>query len=241
MLAPLPGRLVALFDKMVAEKRAARRAEVPPACTDRGSLLAPDRLRRLHLLHEDIDRCRICESVVPDLRKPLGVNRGSPGRVIIVGEAPAAQEQAQGKAFAGQAGKRLDQWLIACGQPPDDARRSIYLTSVVKCRNAPAQFNKMVRNCRHFIDEQVRIIAPRIVITLGKHAYDAFAVSRHSYDDALCTIISTSEHVLTTPSGPHYILVPWPHPSGMNRWHNEPRNRTRLTKSFQDVAPLLTR
>ena len=102
----------------------------------------------LEELHETIDNCRKCESCIPDLCKPVRMFRGFPGSVMIVGQGPGKKERSTGYAFAGQSGKRLDEWLWQCRRR-GAARDGIYLTSVMKCvKRSEKELEIMARNCR---------------------------------------------------------------------------------------------
>jgi uracil-DNA glycosylase family 4 len=193
----------------------------------------------LDALHQTIDACRKCENSIPNLCKPIRMLRGTPGDVMIVGQGPGKQECAAGYAFAGQSGKRLDQWLRKCRRR-GSARDGIYLTSVVKCvKRSDQELRIMVRNCRPFLEKQIALIRPKLIITLGRLAFETLNFSYMSYTDALCIPLETKEHVLLPRFGYHLTLLPWPHPSGLNRWLNEKRNRQALEKSFQTVATFL--
>ncbi len=198
------------------------------------------RSHRLRILHEEIDRCRVCELDVNPLRKPQDLDRGDPGRVVIVGEGPGAAELAESQAFAGPSGERLEEWLVACGAAPEEPRRDIYFTSVAKCvKGSEADLRVMMRNCRHFLDSQLSILQPRLIITLGQHAYRHLLVSDDTFSDALCRIFHSQDHFLVPLLGFHHHLLVWPHPSPSNRWHNEPANREHLGRSFDLARPFL--
>lgn len=190
---------------------------------------------RLRRLHEEINACRVCESCVADFSKPSSMNRGEVGDVLIVGESPGATEVATQAAFSGQAGTRLNGWLVQCGAEEADPRRSVYLTSVVKCRstNKPA-LSRMAKNCAPFMRQQIDIVAPRIVITLGQFAYDAFDTQLR-WRDAVCNLYESRELWLLSPFTVPFKFMVWPHPSGLSRWTNNPKNQRRLVESFAAV------
>jgi len=93
----------------------------------------------------------------------------------------------------------------------------------------------MAKNCAPFLERQISQIRPALIITLGKRAYEVLRVVEGTYEDALCRPQETADFVLVTPFGFHYSLMHWPHPSGLNRWLNEPANRKRLDQSFDYV------
>jgi uracil-DNA glycosylase len=98
----------------------------------------------------------------------------------------------------------------------------------------------MAHNCRPFLDTQISIVKPKLIITLGQLAFETLNFTEISFSDALCTPLETREHVLLSPFAFHLTLLPWPHPSGLNRWLNDEGNRQRLERSFQTVAAFLS-
>jgi DNA polymerase len=86
-----------------------------------------------------------------------------------VGEAPGAEEDARGEPFVGQAGKLLDNMLAALGM---NRGRSVYIANVLKCRppgNRDPEPDEIAA-CRPFLERQVRLLHPRVICTLGRHA-----------------------------------------------------------------------
>jgi uracil-DNA glycosylase family 4 len=208
--------------------------QTPPMVNENAPTPSP-----LDELHETIDACRKCEASIPNLCKPIRMFRGAAGAVMIVGQGPGRKERAVGHAFAGQSGKRLDEWLRKC-RTHGAARDGVYLTSVVKCvKQSNEELKIMSKNCRYFLDAQISIIRPKLIITLGQLAFETLNFTELSFNDALCTAVETREHVLLSPFDHHFTLLPWPHPSGLNHWLNEEKNRQKLESSFETVAMFL--
>ncbi|MDO8373424.1 MAG: uracil-DNA glycosylase [Polaromonas sp.] len=98
---------------------------------------------------------------------------------LIVGEAPGENEDLAGEPFVGQAGKLLDNMLLAIGlQRGDDAptragvSRSLFITNVLKCR-PPANRNPdpaEVAQCEPYLKRQVELLQPKMILALGKFA-----------------------------------------------------------------------
>ncbi len=88
--------------------------------------------------------------------------------IMFIGEAPGRNEDLQGRPFVGAAGKLLDQLLELAGLKRED----VYITNVVKCRppnnRDPAESEK--EKCRPYLIEQIRIISPKLIVTLGRHS-----------------------------------------------------------------------
>jgi uracil-DNA glycosylase len=100
-------------------------------------------------------------------------------RLMVVGEGPGETEDELGRPFVGRAGQLLDRMLLAIGLP----RENVYICNTVKCRatipgpNGPrnrAPDQQEMDNCRAFLDEQIEIIAPEIILALGAPAARSF-------------------------------------------------------------------
>jgi uracil-DNA glycosylase family 4 len=93
--------------------------------------------------------------------------------VVIVGEAPGANEDAQGRPFVGRAGAILDELLEVAGL----AREAVFITNVVKAR-PPGNRDPRADEVAHhlpFLDAQLEVIRPRLLVPLGRHALKRFA------------------------------------------------------------------
>src|SRR5467141_4667316 len=121
----------------------------------------------LRSLSRDVHDCRRC---------PLGHSRthAVPGvgpenaRIMIVGEAPGQNEDLQGEPFVGAAGKLLDQLLRGIGL----SRGEVFITNVLKCR-PPGNRDPLPEEaeaCAPYLDQQLALIKPDVVLILGRHA-----------------------------------------------------------------------
>ena len=90
-------------------------------------------------------------------------------KVMIIGEAPGADEDATGHPFVGRAGQYLDKWLEAIGL---DRRRDVFIGNIIKCRppNNRDPLPDESDTCMPFLKRQVHIIRPRTILTLGRIA-----------------------------------------------------------------------
>jgi DNA polymerase len=89
-------------------------------------------------------------------------------RVMLVGEAPGKNEDLQGEPFVGAAGKLLDELLIEIGLQ----RSEVYIANVLKCR-PPGNRDPLpdeIDCCKGYLREQIRLIRPEVVVTLGNFA-----------------------------------------------------------------------
>jgi len=88
---------------------------------------------------------------------------------LFVGEAPGAEEDARGEPFVGQAGRLLDNMLAALGMKRGE---NVYIANVLKCRppgnRTPSPLE--VESCRPYLDRQIALIRPTLIVALGKSA-----------------------------------------------------------------------
>ena len=97
--------------------------------------------------------------------------------IVFIGEAPAQKEDEQGEPFVGAAGKFLNEMLAAA----DMKREDVYITNIVKYR-PPNNRDPSPEEKREFwpyLMQQLEIIAPKVVITLGRHSGECFVPDIH--------------------------------------------------------------
>lgn len=90
-------------------------------------------------------------------------------RIMFVGEAPGRDEDLAGEPFVGRSGKLLDRLIM---EELGLERRECYIANVVKCR-PPENRDPLpleVATCRHYLEDQVRLVAPGVIVTLGNFA-----------------------------------------------------------------------
>jgi DNA polymerase len=87
---------------------------------------------------------------------------------MIIGEAPGAEEDRRGEPFVGRAGKLLDQMLLAIGQ----SREQVFIANILKCRppNNRDPKPEEAAACRDYLEQQIRLVRPRIVLAVGRVA-----------------------------------------------------------------------
>ena len=109
-------------------------------------------------------RCRLAQG-----RTQVVFGSGNPhADLMFVGEAPGFHEDKQGLPFVGQAGKLLEKLLAQIGM----ARTDVYIANVLKCRppnnRTPAPLE--VEACRPYLDRQIELLQPRLIVALGRSA-----------------------------------------------------------------------
>jgi uracil-DNA glycosylase len=99
-------------------------------------------------------------------------------KVMIVGEGPGRDEDRIGRPFVGRAGRLLEDLLASAGLSRDD----VYITNIIKCRAITATVPprdrppapQEISACAPWLVAQRALLQPRIVVTLGRHALEAF-------------------------------------------------------------------
>ena len=190
----------------------------------------------LDALHNEIASCRRCTAAgYPIQGRPilsshdsLGRHNSLPGRAMLIGQAPGRQEAAGGQPFMGPAGRRLFAWLERIGIDEHSFRRQVYMTAVTKCYPGPSAGGHGDRLpaaaeralCRSFLERQVRLVNPRLVILVGRLAIETF-FGKVRLADAVGRSFERDERQ----------WFPLPHPSGASTWLNQPRHQALLTQA----------
>jgi uracil-DNA glycosylase len=95
--------------------------------------------------------------------------------IMLIGEGPGKNEDEQGRPFVGAAGKLLDQMIESIGLK----RENVYIANVVKCRppNNRDPLPDEVEACWSWLEQQIKIIKPKVIVTLGRHSLARFLPS----------------------------------------------------------------
>jgi DNA polymerase len=130
----------------------------------------PGSMEDLAAVARAIDGCTRCKLSGSRTRIVLG--HGNPtARLMFVGEAPGREEDEQGIPFVGAAGQLLTKIIEAMGTTRDE----VFIVNTVGCRppgNRDPEPDE-VAACRPFLQEQIRLVAPRVIVTLGAFATQA--------------------------------------------------------------------
>ena len=129
--------------------------------------LIPLGRRSLAQIREELGDCQRCKLHTTRQNIVFGVG-AEDAPLMFVGEAPGEQEDRRGEPFVGPAGELLDKMIEAMGW----TRQTVYIANTTKCRppgNRNPQADELAQ-CTPFLDAQIRAIAPRIIVTLGRPA-----------------------------------------------------------------------
>ncbi|MDR2014137.1 MAG: uracil-DNA glycosylase [Azoarcus sp.] len=147
-------------------------AESSPVATGIRNVLSP-RVTTMDWqeLEETIRACRACALCEKRTQAVPGVGDRQ-ARWMFVGEGPGAEEDRRGEPFVGQAGRLLDHMLAAIGLKRGE---DVYIANAVKCRpplNRTPEAAEIAM-CAAFLDRQIALIRPRLLIALGRPAAQA--------------------------------------------------------------------
>ena len=127
--------------------------------------------QKLQLLHIAINQCKDCPLYETAIHAVPGEGDVD-ARLMFIGEAPGRNEDESGRPFVGRAGKLL----TALIESIDLKREAVFITSVIKHqppKNRPPKSDEL-RSCKHWLDKQLAIIQPKIIIPLGRFALEYF-------------------------------------------------------------------
>lgn len=143
------------------------RSPIPPKTTTPSASEIPQGGESLESLAASAAGCTLCR--LSENRTTVVFGEGDPkASVLFVGEGPGAEEDRTGRPFVGQAGRLLDQMIFSMGFE----RHEVYIANVVKCR-PPANRDPKddeVAACADFLDRQIDLIRPTVIVALGKPA-----------------------------------------------------------------------
>jgi uracil-DNA glycosylase len=178
-------------------------------------------------------RCRRCPRVIPP---PVS---GGPvvSDVMLIGQAPGIREPVLNRPFAWTAGKTLFRWFEEfCGMDEAAVRSTIYFAAVIRCFPGKAAGGgdripapEEIRNCSAWMDEEFRILRPRLVIPIGRLAIAQF-ISFEKLDEVIGRKFRVKR------AGVIVDLIPLPHPSGASPWHKLSPGKQLLGKAMRKIS-----
>src|SRR6267154_5272413 len=178
-------------------------------------------------------QCRRCPRMLPP---PVS---GGPvlSKIMLIGQAPGVKEPVLGRPFAWTAGRTLFGWFQQfCGMNEEEVRAKIYFAAVCRCfpgktatggDRVPAPDE--IRNCSSWMDEEIKILRPRLIIPVGR-----LAIAQFIECPKLDQVIGRKSR--THRAGHIFDLIPLPHPSGASPWHKIPPGKQLLAKAMRKIA-----
>ncbi len=123
-------------------------------------------------LYPKIAACRECEELARIRTRTVPGEGSEKPQIVFIGEAPGYHEDQQGRPFVGQAGQFLEQLLNSIGLKRSD----VYICNVIKCRppNNRDPLPTEIKNCQKWLDQQLELLSPKMVVTLGRYSLAKF-------------------------------------------------------------------
>lgn len=125
----------------------------------------------LEELYQEIARCQLCE-IAKYRTKAVPGEGAEDADIVFIGEAPGWHEDQLGRPFVGPAGQYLDKLLATIGLK----REQVYIANVIKCRPQENRdpLPQEILNCRPWLDRQIELIRPKMIVTLGRYSMARF-------------------------------------------------------------------
>ena len=122
-------------------------------------------------LYEEIALCQQCE-IAKSRTKVVPGEGAEDADILFIGEAPGWHEDQQGRPFVGPAGQYLEELLASI----DLNRQQVYIANVIKCRPTGNRdpLSVEIGNCRKWLEKQMELISPRMIVTLGRYSMAMF-------------------------------------------------------------------
>ncbi len=178
-------------------------------------------------------RCRRC----PRMQSTPVSGGAVVSDVMIIGQAPGPREPTLKRPFAHTAGRTLFRWFEEfCGMDEAIVRSKIYFAAVCRCfpgKNSggsdrvPAPDE--ISNCAFWMDTEIRILQPRLIIPVGRLAITRFVECAKLEDVIGCKF-------LVAHAGHRFDLIPLPHPSGASPWHKIPPGKALTQRALKLIA-----
>lgn len=163
------------------------------------------------------DRIHACQSC-PQMIGPVVTGQPVMSRILMVGQAPGIKEGAAGQPFAWTAGKTLFKWYQSIGISESSFRRQVYMAAVCRCYPGknPKGGDRVpdkdeIHSCRSWLDQEIALLKPKLVIPVGKLAIAQFASVK-----SLADVVGQQLQIEL--QGRSCDMIALPHPSGLSTW-----------------------
>ncbi len=178
----------------------------------------------LNQIAQEIRTCNKC-SLAYSRKNAVPGEGPYDAEIMFIGEGPGFYENEQGRPFVGQAGKFLEELLQSVGLK----RTDVYITNVVKCRppgNREPQEEELAA-CRDYLDRQIRILKPHIIVTLGR-----FSMARYMQEAKISLVHGNAMWIKGQ------MIIPMYHPAaGLH----QPSLKTTIQKDFNKLPEFIAK
>ena len=179
--------------------------------------------------------CRRCGLDDPEILPVLSHARAP--KIMLVGQAPGKVEVVDRTPFAGRAGRTLFRWLEDAGVDEETFRDKVYIAAITRCFPGPSPSGRGDRVpsprerelCGSWLDAELEMIRPRLLIPVGRLAIDRFLGNRPLED------VIGRKHTVRHAGG-ESVVIPLPHPSGASSWIHHPGHRQLLDRSLEYLS-----
>lgn len=119
-------------------------------------------------LQQRVVECSLCDELVTNRTQTVFGVGNQQAQLMVIGEAPGADEDRQGEPFVGRAGQLLNAMLAAIGLP----REQVYIANILKCRppNNRDPKPEEATACSAFLQRQIALIQPKVILVVGRIA-----------------------------------------------------------------------
>ncbi len=169
----------------------------------------------LEIVRQKCENCKDC--TLAKTRNNIVFSDGNPltAKIVLIGEAPGEMEDKTGRPFVGRAGQLLNNFLKDAGISRDE---DVYIINIVKCRppqnRVPADIEKSA--CRKFLNAQIDIINPRVIVLCGATALKSFV----NLDKKQTISTIRGQWMTINVAGKDYKAITIFHPSYLLRNHS---------------------
>lgn len=197
----------------------------------------PDKKHQLLKHQKQLAQCTKCK----DMQGPPVFGHASSSPIMLIGQAPGFREIEVHRPFAWTAGKTLFGWFQQIDLSETWFREHVYMSAI--CRCFPGKFQNGVRlktgdrvptkeeiqNCRQWLDTEINILRPQLIIAVGK-----LAISQFIEFNKLTEVIGKTHNIEINDI--QCELIPLPHPSGASTWPRTEPGKTLLTEALQLIS-----
>jgi len=189
-------------------------------------------MRMLSQLEEAVRGCRRCPLCLTRRRAVPGEGNQN-ARLTFVGEAPGYYEDLEGRPFVGAAGKLLTEMIE---ERLEIKRQDVYITNIVKCR-PPSNRDpspKEVEICSPYLERQLEIVKPKIVVSLGRHSTIYLLSKAGISARGILSVRGRTYQIRNDPIS--FLLMPTIHPAAALY---DPKNLKILEYDFEKLKHIL--
>ena len=188
-------------------------------------------------LHTEMRACRKCLEAGYPITPGAVFSGPASARVMIIGQAPGVTEAQVKRPFNASSGTRLFQWLAHAGWDEGAFRARHYMSAVTKCYPGKGTGGKGDRVptraeqglCRPFLEQELALIAPQVILPVGRLAIELF----YGRGIKLSDVVGTSKI-----DDRGRWIVPLPHPSGASLWLNQPAHAAQVSQALKILRAL---